>query len=127
MIKTIKHLKNLVSHQFRSIGQKRSSHWRSLEKSILSASPTCAACGSNIRLQVHHKVPFHINPELELEKSNLIVLCMSPKECHYKLGHGENFKAWSETVEEDSALALHDPSKFEELCAKAKANRKFKL
>jgi 5-methylcytosine-specific restriction endonuclease McrA len=55
-----------------------------------------------VNLNVHHKKPFHLFPQLELEPTNLITLCMeSGKDCHIKLGHGDNFKAYNPNVEED--------------------------
>ena len=53
-------------------------------------------------MNVHHKKPFHLFPELELESTNLITLCMDgDKDCHIKLGHGGSFKAYNPNVEED--------------------------
>jgi len=78
--------------------QMRSPKWRALEKKTREAFPSCAACLSTKGLQVHHKQPFHLYPELELEPTNLIVLCMSPNECHLKLGHGDNFKCWNPNI-----------------------------
>src|SRR5690242_21104937 len=58
----------------------RSSRWPTVRKKFLSkikaAGNGCAARGAKIGLQVHHKKPFHIHPELELDPTNLIALCM---------------------------------------------------
>jgi hypothetical protein len=84
------------------ITQERSSKWPTVEKKHLKLQPTCAACGGNMHLNVHHKKPFHLFPELELEPTNLITLCMDgDKDCHIKLGHGGSFKAYNPNVEED--------------------------
>src|SRR6185369_3917691 len=72
----------------------RSPKWRTVEKAQLVAHPTCAACGGTIRLNVHHIKPYHLFPELELEPTNLITLCMGPMECHLRLGHGGLFRAY---------------------------------
>jgi 5-methylcytosine-specific restriction endonuclease McrA len=81
-------------------GMERSPHWPTVQHKHLKKFPTCAACGGNVNLNVHHKQPFHLYPELELEPTNLITLCMDgDKDCHIKLGHGSNFKAYNPHVE----------------------------
>ena len=81
-------------------GLERSPHWPTVQHKHLKKFPICAACGGSINLNVHHKQPFHLYPELELEPSNLITLCMDgDKDCHIKLGHGSNFKAYNPNVE----------------------------
>jgi 5-methylcytosine-specific restriction endonuclease McrA len=68
----------------------------------------CAACGSDTLLQVHHKKPFHLDPSLELNPTNFIVLCMSKKECHLKIGHGGSFHTYNPHVERDATEVLMD-------------------
>jgi len=81
-------------------GKERSPHWPAVEHKHLKLNPTCSACGGNTNLNVHHKQPFHLYPDLELEPTNLITLCMDgDKDCHIKLGHGSNFKAYNPHVE----------------------------
>ena len=127
LINLISYWANLVRHHFRDtrLGAKRSGSWARVEHAFKAQHPTCAACGTTVRLQIHHCLPFHLHPELELDPNNLITLCMSPKQCHYLLAHGSNFKAFSPTIRIDAAEALADPSKFTELVARAKANRLF--
>ena len=108
------------------ITQPRSPHWGRVEKEFLNDNPVCVCCGSNKKLNVHHKKPFHLFPELELEPSNLITLCMD-NECHLLVGHGDNFRAYNPNVEED-AKKLHDhfsKTLLEEVAVEAKANRLF--
>jgi HNH endonuclease len=103
----IKHGYRLLQCRFRDIGiaPKRSSHWKTLEHHFLAEHPSCAACGSKTRLQVHHKQPFHLDPALELDPTNLITLCMSlHHECHLTLGHGGNWKQYVPNVEELAAM-----------------------
>lgn len=125
MLKSIKHGYNLVRHALRNVGTgaKRSSKWPTLEKHFLEAHPTCAACGSKKRLNVHHCKPFHLDPTLELDPNNLITLCMSTKECHLHLGHGGSFKQYCPDVRQYAAEALDNPKKFEELVQIAMSNR----
>jgi len=103
-------------------GMERSPKWPHVEKLHLKLEPTCAACGTNKKLNVHHKKPFHLFPELELDLHNLITLCMD-KECHIKIGHGGNFKDYNPDVAEDSAKVLVDQALFEEVVTDAEKKR----
>jgi 5-methylcytosine-specific restriction enzyme A len=108
------------------ITTKRSSKWPALEKKFLNEHPTCAACGSSKSLNVHHMKPFHLHPELELEPTNLITLCMDKTtECHIKLGHGGDFKAYNPNVEKDVAEVKSNITVLKEVAITAKANRLF--
>ena len=101
----------------------RSPRWPRVEKQALFAHPTCAGCGSRLHLQVHHKKPFHSFPQLELEPTNLIVMCMSATECHLRIGHGDHFRAFNPNVELDAAASLRNPESRPSIWAKAKAAR----
>ena len=83
----------------------RSSQWTNVRKKHLQNHPTCAACGSNKKLEVHHKKPVHLNPDLELDPENLITLCDSP--CHLVFGHLFNYKSYNESVELDCSVYLN--------------------
>jgi hypothetical protein len=112
MLKAIKtkakHAINVVHAHLRerAKSKNRSPHWEATAKAFVKSNPTCAACGSKVRLQVHHRAPFHLHPELELEPKNLIVLCMGTTECHLQIGHGGLFSAFNAKVAEDAALLL---------------------
>lgn len=76
-------------------GAKRSPRWRAVRREHLKHHPTCAACGGSVKLQVHHLIPFHVAPDLELDPSNLITLCEAGKygvKCHQLLGHRGDFR-----------------------------------
>lgn len=85
----------------------RSPEWPAVRKAFLEKHPVCAACGKTklIGLQVHHKKPFHLFPDLELEPSNLMTLCDDPQ-CHLLIGHLDNFKSYNPTAETDAAIWL---------------------
>jgi 5-methylcytosine-specific restriction enzyme A len=83
----------------------RSPKWINVRKEHLKNYPLCAACGKDSKLEVHHKIPVHISPELELDPSNLITLCADP--CHIIFGHLMNFKSYNKNVVEDSAVYLY--------------------
>lgn len=84
----------------------RSPKWSKVRKDFLSNNKYCAACGSkDKKLEVHHKIPVHINPELELEITNLIALCADP--CHIVFGHLMNFKSYNPNVDNDCSVYLN--------------------
>ena len=105
-------------------GMERSPHWPSVQHKHLKLEPVCAACGGGLNLNVHHKKPFHLFPELELEPTNLITLCMDgDKDCHIKLGHGSNFKAYNPYVEEHVVIVKENFTLLAEYTVIAKKAR----
>lgn len=88
----------------------RSPKWPHVRELHLAHNPTCAACGSPVHAQVHHVKPFHLNPMLELDASNLITLCMDTNECHERVGHGDDFKAYNPMIRAHAASLLADPT-----------------
>ena len=64
---------------------KRSPRWYSLRRRVLRGANGCEACATMTGLQVHHVKPVYTHPELELDPSNLLVLCRT---CHLLIGHG---------------------------------------
>lgn len=126
MLKTITHGINLLRHSLRDVGisAKRSDKWPTVEKHFREANPTCAACGGKDRLNVHHCMPFHLDPAKELDATNLITLCMGEKECHLHIGHGGSFKQYNPNVRRDAATALAHPAQFDIIVKQAMANRK---
>lgn len=82
----------------------RSPKWPELRKQHITEHNTCAACGRNKKLEVHHIEPVHINPDRELDPSNLITLCDDP--CHLIFGHLLNYKSWNKNVVQDSIVYL---------------------
>lgn len=85
---------------------KRSSKWPTVRAAFLKDNGSCAACGQTDHLQVHHIKPFHMDPSLELEHSNLITLCEDEYDCHRNIGHLGNFKKENPNVRQDAAEAL---------------------
>jgi hypothetical protein len=87
-------IKDLISGKA-PISSGRSSKWPSVRKKFLSVFPRCASCGGSSKVEVHHIVPFHLNPALELDFDNLITLCESKKyglNCHLFVGHRGNYR-----------------------------------
>ena len=79
----------------------RSKGWNAVRKLALQRDQSCRCCSTLKELQVHHKKPFHLHPELELDLENLITLC---DRCHLLVGHLCNYKSYNIQVEEDSNL-----------------------
>jgi hypothetical protein len=69
--------------------QPRSKDWPKVRKEHLRLQPTCQACNSKTKLEVHHIVPVHIDPTKELVPGNMLTLCENPKTgfCHFIFGH----------------------------------------
>jgi hypothetical protein len=84
-------------------GTPRSGKWPTLEKNWLKVHPDCAACGTDEQVSVHHKRPFHLHPDLELDPANLITLCEKHC-CHLMVGHGGDWHAYNPHVEEDAKV-----------------------
>lgn len=103
----------------------RSPKWRTVEHKHLLAQPLCAGCGSSKHLQVHHRQPFKEHPELELEPTNLVTACMDVAECHLRICHGDNFKAYNPKVTEHLAQSIGRPALRENVYVLAKAARLF--
>ena len=81
---------------------KRSPKWAYRRKKHLKTEPQCQWCNSETNLQVHHIVPVHINPALELEDSNMITLCETPNyNCHRRVGHFGNWQKFNPNVRKD--------------------------
>lgn len=117
MINRIRHAAHLVQAALHEAKKKvaRSPHWAKVEHEHLAKNPQCLACGGVERLQVHHIQPFHLHPELELEPSNLVTLCMGEHECHLEIGHGGDFKKYNPIVVACAMSARKDPQLFDKI------------
>ncbi len=84
---------------------RRSSKWPKKRKAHLKEHPNCANCGKKkiFGMQVHHIVPFHVDPSKELDDDNLLTLCDNPR-CHLDKGHLGYFRSWNENVLYDCAI-----------------------
>lgn len=87
----------------------RSYRWHAFCQDRIDEHPYCAACGTKVRklLRGHHKVPFHIDPTLELVKENVMILCESPSHnCHLVFGHLLDWSSYNVNAEQDAAAWL---------------------
>ena len=85
----------------RTLGAARSSQWPKVRAEHLAKYPNCAVCGGKEMIECHHKQPFHLFPERELDESNLISLC-SKRNCHLIFGHYFNFKKFNPNVDKEA-------------------------
>ena len=88
----------------RTFGALRSPDWREVRNNFLRYNDKCAVCNTKKKLAVHHKMPFHLSPELELDGNNLITVC---REHHYTFGHLCNWSSYNDKIVEDSILWNH--------------------
>ena len=85
----------------RAFGKPRSAQWAEVRRKHLEDNPQCAACGRYTHLEVHHIEPFHVAPERELDKANLLTLCDYPgASCHLHLGHFGAWALWNQQASE---------------------------
>lgn len=91
-------------------GTKRSPRWRKCRKFHLSLYPKCEVCSTTKKLEVHHIVPFYMNPNLELHSANLITLC---RRCHLFIGHLGSYRCVNTACRSD---VEYWKSKFDDRC-----------
>jgi 5-methylcytosine-specific restriction endonuclease McrA len=91
-------------------GTKRAGGWHTLQKKVIANVGKCEACPSKKKLEVHHVLPFHLNPERELDVTNLIVLC---RRCHQFLGHLDDWKAYNPFVRKDAEILVETKRLYE--------------
>ena len=101
----------------------RSGKWTTVRKRFIEQNPVCQACQRDHNLNVHHVVPVHVDPALELDMDNLITLCAGDDirnsdgdkwpdyNCHFRIGHdpdgpdgprGPNWKLSNPNVRRDA-------------------------
>jgi 5-methylcytosine-specific restriction protein A len=82
----------------------RSGRWPTIRAAHLKVEPDCQVCGARINLNVHHKRPVHLHPELELDMDNLITLCEGADGlgCHFRFGHLWNWSSYNPQIDLDA-------------------------
>src|SRR3990167_950476 len=87
----------------REFGAKRSPKWPEVRGTHMKLHPECAVCGKRGTLlspnECHHRLPFHLHPEKELDPDNLETLC---RRHHLEWGHLGNFKSFNADIRKDS-------------------------
>jgi|APGre2960657404_1045060.scaffolds.fasta_scaffold236038_2 5-methylcytosine-specific restriction endonuclease McrA len=80
-------------------GNKRSKDWPEVRRRHLAREGWCRGCGAVTALEVHHVIPFGVEPWLELHENNLLTLCENAgKQCHLRLGHLGSWKKFDPMV-----------------------------
>lgn len=86
-------------------GARRSKDWKKVRKDYLRKNPFCYICESNEKLEVHHKLPFFLMPDLELDQNNLITLCDKRNiGCHFVFGHLKSWKSFNINIDLDVTI-----------------------
>jgi 5-methylcytosine-specific restriction enzyme A len=88
-------------------GARRSSQWSKIRADFLKLNPECNVCGGTTKVEVHHIVPFHEDPSLELVECNLVTLCENKKygiNCHLLIGHLGNYRKANPNCRGDAAI-----------------------
>jgi hypothetical protein len=74
---------------------------------------------------VHHIASYHEHPDRELDKTNVMTMCMGPNECHLRLAHGDDFEAIVDNIVELAAYVLLRPDMRAVTEQKAKLYRRY--
>lgn len=82
---------------------KRDGSWRTVRAKYLELNPSCICCGKIKELEVHHLIPVHIDPTLELEAANLATFC---ERCHLVVAHLNDWNRYNPFALDDSAMLL---------------------
>lgn len=83
----------------------RDSRWRKTRARHIETNSSCAVCGSENNLSVHHIIPVHVDSSKELCEDNLITLCQNrTMNCHLIFGHLLNWTKSNPSVVEDAKL-----------------------
>lgn len=93
----INHAKDIVQGKAK-LGEKRSKNWKKIRKAHLIKEPRCSVCNGDKKLEVHHIIPFNLDPSFELCSDNLITLCENKKygvNCHLLFGHLGKYNDWN--------------------------------
>ena len=85
-----------------TLGASRSPLWEQTRKDYEKTSiKVCPVCGTIKRIELHHILPFHLYPALELVFTNLMWLC---RDCHYRWGHLWSWRSYNSNVLEDTEI-----------------------
>jgi 5-methylcytosine-specific restriction endonuclease McrA len=81
-------------------GVPRSSKWPAARDKWLREHPACVVCGRPAEA-VHHSIPFHVRPDLELDESNFESVCDAD---HFRVGHLGDWQWWNAKFREAAML-----------------------
>jgi hypothetical protein len=81
----------------------RSPKWSKVRDEFLRHNPSCIACNAKADT-AHHIIPYHLDPSLELDESNLCAMC---DRCHLLFGHLCCWRSWNVEVVADASRMRH--------------------
>lgn len=84
-----------TTDELQMFGVPRSPGWKRVRAEWLKRNPECAVCGTTSGLAVHHILPVHRFPALELDSANLLTMCADD---HFWLGHFGAWVRWNSDV-----------------------------
>lgn len=95
-------------------GVARSGHWHSVQQAFLKEHPDCEGCGRKgpHGNQVHHVVPYHVDPSMELDVTNLLTGCPA---CHFAVYHLNSWSRINPHARKDAADHRKKVEKAKEL------------
>lgn len=94
------YLKDLFRGNISLGGAGRSGSWPRIRDAYAKAFPDCAVCGDK-KPEIHHVIPFSVDPSQELNPSNFLSLC---REHHLLIGHLMSWKSFNKDVRPDSVV-----------------------
>ena len=101
---------NLTRHKLNIMapdGASWSGKWRKAKRKYYKKhGKVCKCCGSKKNVELHHKLPRHLFPELALDEKNFIPLCnRKGVGCHFLLGHLQSYYTYNEKITEVAKFA----------------------
>lgn len=81
----------------------RNPGWESFRREIIKGQPACEASGVAWELEVHHLLPVHLRPDLEMVRDNCMVLTRT---LHFWLGHYGNWASYNPRARKEAATFL---------------------
>lgn len=76
--------------------------WQKTRKAHIAIDPVCNMCSASKEAEVHHIRPWHLFADLRFNHENLITLC---RPCHFRFGHGRNWKKWNPLIKDFSVAS----------------------
>jgi hypothetical protein len=68
-------------------------------RAYLAEHPRCEWCGGTYKLQVHHRWPVSVRPDLASDPGNMLTLCGGDR-CHFVLGHKCDWRTFNARLAE---------------------------
>lgn len=79
---------------------RRAKEWAKLRNQFVLENPVCLVSGLRTNIEVHHAVPFHVNPGLELAWENLRTVS---RPYHFLVGHLCSWSDYNPDFDADAA------------------------